>query len=352
MRAMVEAADRGRVAAHVPVRAALRRRRHRPARHPHRARPVPVGHPHRDRSRARADAASASSGCEGCRDHVTCWSPTAARSPAGSSAPAATLGIGTVAVYSDADADAPARARGRRAPYGCRAHAPADTYLRGDLLVDGRARRRARTPSTPATASCPRTPTFARAVLDAGLTWIGPPPEAIAAMGSKIEAKELMAAAGVPVLPELDPAAVTDGRPAGAGQGVAPAAAAAACGSCATLGRAGRARSTARPRRGRARVRRRDGVLRAVRRGRPAHRGAGPRRRARHGVGARRARVLDPAPPPEGRRGGAVAAGRRRRCAPSCPTRRVAAAQAIGYVGAGTVEFLAGRRRRASTSWR
>ena len=41
---------------------------------------------------------------------------------------------------------------------------------------------------------------FARAVMDAGLTWIGPPPDAIEAMGSKIGAKKLMAAAGVPVL--------------------------------------------------------------------------------------------------------------------------------------------------------
>ena len=69
-------------------------------------------------------------------------------------------------------------------------------------------RRRAAAPaptrSTPATASCPRTPTSPQAVIDAGLTWVGPPPEAIAAMGSKVEAKKLMAAAGVPVLPELD----------------------------------------------------------------------------------------------------------------------------------------------------
>ena len=47
-------------------------------------------------------------------------------------------------------------------------------------------------------------------MLDAGLTWVGPPPAAIAAMGSKVEAKKLMADAGVPVLPELDPAAVTE----------------------------------------------------------------------------------------------------------------------------------------------
>jgi len=50
---------------------------------------------------------------------------------------------------------------------------------------------------------------FARAVVEAGLTWIGPPPEAVEVMGSKIEAKKRMAAAGVPVLEDLDPADVT-----------------------------------------------------------------------------------------------------------------------------------------------
>ena len=53
---------------------------------------------------------------------------------------------------------------------------------------------------------------FATAVQDAGLTWIGPPPAAVAAMGSKIEAKKMMAAASVPVLDELDPAAVTESQ--------------------------------------------------------------------------------------------------------------------------------------------
>ena len=47
---------------------------------------------------------------------------------------------------------------------------------------------------------------------DAGLTWIGPPVAAVAAMGSKIEAKKMMAAAGVPVLDELDPASVTESQ--------------------------------------------------------------------------------------------------------------------------------------------
>ncbi|MEQ9094148.1 MAG: biotin carboxylase N-terminal domain-containing protein, partial [Miltoncostaeaceae bacterium] len=42
---------------------------------------------------------------------------------------------------------------------------------------------------------------FARALADAGITWIGPPPDAIDAMGSKVEARRLMDAAGVPIVP-------------------------------------------------------------------------------------------------------------------------------------------------------
>jgi propionyl-CoA carboxylase alpha chain len=53
---------------------------------------------------------------------------------------------------------------------------------------------------------------FAAAVQDAGLIWIGPPVAAVAAMGSKIEAKKMMAAAGVPVLDELDPASITEAQ--------------------------------------------------------------------------------------------------------------------------------------------
>ena len=133
------------------------------------------------------------------------WSPTAARSPAGSFAPAARLGIETVAVLlrrrrrraaTSREADARRAAAGQHA----RRHLPA----RPTCLVAA-ARGRAPTRSTPATASSPRTPSSPRPCIDAGLTWIGPPPEAIAAMGSKIEAKKLMAAAGVPVLAELDP---------------------------------------------------------------------------------------------------------------------------------------------------
>ena len=64
-----------------------------------------------------------------------CSSPTGARSPAASSARAGGSASRTVAVYSDADADAPYVARGRRAVH-LPGTAPADTYLRADLLLD------------------------------------------------------------------------------------------------------------------------------------------------------------------------------------------------------------------------
>jgi len=118
------------------------------------------------------------------------------------------LGIGTVAVYSDADAGAPHVAEADAA-VRLPGAAPADTYLRADLLVAA-ALRSGADAIHPGYGFLSENAAFARAVQDAGLTWIGPAPAAIEAMGSKIESKRLMAAAGVPVLTELDLAALTD----------------------------------------------------------------------------------------------------------------------------------------------
>jgi propionyl-CoA carboxylase alpha chain len=119
------------------------------------------------------------------------------------------LGLGTVAVFSDADANS-VYVREADAAVHLPGHAPADTYLRADLLLAA-ARKSGADAVHPGYGFLSENADFARAVIGAGLTWIGPPPEAIEAMGSKIEAKKLMAAAGVPVLDELDPATITTG---------------------------------------------------------------------------------------------------------------------------------------------
>jgi len=118
------------------------------------------------------------------------------------------LGLGTVAVFSDADARSP-HVREADAAVRLPGTAPADTYLRTDLIIEA-AQRAGADAVHPGYGFLSENAAFARAVLDAGLIWIGPPPEAIDAMGSKIEAKRMMAAAGVPVLTELDPHAVTE----------------------------------------------------------------------------------------------------------------------------------------------
>jgi propionyl-CoA carboxylase alpha chain len=117
------------------------------------------------------------------------------------------LGIGTVAVYSDADAGAP-HAREADAAVRLPGSAAADTYLRADLLVAAAVAAGADAVH-PGYGFLSENADFARAVDKAGLIWVGPPAAAVEAMGSKVEAKRLMAAAGVPVLAEVDPAAVT-----------------------------------------------------------------------------------------------------------------------------------------------
>src|SRR4051812_32562837 len=117
-------------------------------------------------------------------------------------------GLATVAVFSDPDAGSP---HVREADCAVRlpGSAPADTYLRGDLIIAA-AHRAGADAIHPGYGFLAENAAFARAVAETGLTWIGPGPEAIALMGSKVESKRLMAAAGVPVLERLDPATVTE----------------------------------------------------------------------------------------------------------------------------------------------
>ncbi|HEY5856146.1 MAG TPA: biotin carboxylase N-terminal domain-containing protein [Aldersonia sp.] len=113
------------------------------------------------------------------------------------------LGIGTVAVYSDADADAP-HVREADAAVRLPGNTPTETYLRGDLVIAA-ARSAGADAIHPGYGFLSENAEFARGVLAAGLIWIGPPAAAIESMGSKVESKKLMDAAGVPVLAELDP---------------------------------------------------------------------------------------------------------------------------------------------------
>ncbi|MGV0642146.1 ATP-binding protein [Mycolicibacterium sp. XJ879] len=114
------------------------------------------------------------------------------------------LGIGTVAVYTDPDAGSPhvAEADARVRLEGTRGYLDAAQLIAAARAADADAVH-------PGYGFLSENAEFAAAVQDAGLTWIGPPVAAVAAMGSKIEAKKLMAAAGVPVLAELDPETVT-----------------------------------------------------------------------------------------------------------------------------------------------
>jgi acyl-CoA carboxylase subunit alpha len=117
-------------------------------------------------------------------------------------------GLATVAVFSDADAGSP-HVREADAAVRLPGSAPAATYLRGDLIIEAAGRAGADAVH-PGYGFLAENAAFARAVTAAGLTWIGPSPEAIEAMGDKVAAKRRMAAAGVPVLPLLDPAAITE----------------------------------------------------------------------------------------------------------------------------------------------
>jgi propionyl-CoA carboxylase alpha chain len=118
------------------------------------------------------------------------------------------LGIETVAVHSDADADLPYVAEADAA-VRLPGTAPADTYLRADLLIEA-AKRAGADAIHPGYGFLSENADFARAVVAVGLTWVGPHPDGMEQMGSKIESKLLMQAAGVPVLPDHDVETATE----------------------------------------------------------------------------------------------------------------------------------------------
>lgn len=130
----------------------------------------------------------------------------------------AQLGVRTVAVHSDADARA---LHTRTADEAVRlpGSSPADTYLRGDLIVKA-ALAAGADAVHPGYGFLSENPDFARQVIDAGLVWIGPSPEAVEAMASKTRAKALMGIAPLAEVGEADLPVLVKAAAGGGGRGM------------------------------------------------------------------------------------------------------------------------------------
>ncbi|MFE0855950.1 acetyl/propionyl/methylcrotonyl-CoA carboxylase subunit alpha [Streptomyces mutabilis] len=127
-------------------------------------------------------------------------------------------GIRTVAVHSDADENA-LHARVADAAVRLPGAASADTYLRGDLIVKAAVAAGADAVH-PGYGFLSENADFARSVTDAGLVWIGPPPEAIEAMASKTRAKELLGIAPLTDVTETDLPVLVKAAAGGGGRGM------------------------------------------------------------------------------------------------------------------------------------
>ena len=109
------------------------------------------------------------------------------------------MGIGSVAVYSEIDRDAP-HVREADEAFLIGPAVPAESYLNIAKIIET-AKEAGAEGIHPGYGFLAENAEMARACAEAGITWIGPPPEAIEAMGSKTKAREIMEQAGVPIVP-------------------------------------------------------------------------------------------------------------------------------------------------------